>query len=191
MWSQLIWLDPANWSGTPLLSPDSVPPRADPSQATSAVEVLSSHSSDEEEEEDDEDGHGGGRFAQESNNEYDFLDEINEEEQESDTYGANATEEGVWHEMDGSHGNDEDEEDENRIQGSWDLISYLPAAASVYLRHTIGQSPLFLLLIAAADQFLLVYQEQWTLCVEEIQARNEARKVRRRPARLLSLRSLS
>jgi hypothetical protein len=133
MWSQLIWLDPANWSGTPLASPDAPVPaqtRSEPHPANT-IDAFSSHSSDEDD--DNDKGSGHGHVEPTGDNEYDFLDEINEE---SDTDAAFAQD--AWQEHGDEEGTDGVEDDVNRIQGSWDIISYLPAAASVYLRHTIG-----------------------------------------------------
>lgn len=133
MWSQLIWLDPANWSGTALGSPDT--PLGNEIESPSAIvniETLSSHSSDGEEDEEEM------QMDSAQRNEYDFLDDINEEIENDINYTAPVTTDGNEESPDGETHLEDLDESGNKVEGSWDLISYLPAAASVYLRHTIG-----------------------------------------------------
>jgi hypothetical protein len=151
MWSQLIWLDPANWSGTPLGSP--VDEVDSPSAAAAAggggvgnVETLSSHSSDREDEDDEEEDE---EMDSAERDEYGFLDEINEEVDNDINHTAamahTAEADEDSHLLEGlEDGSSSGNSNGNKVEGSWDLISYLPAAASVYLRHTIGTPPPYL-----------------------------------------------
>lgn len=160
MWKQLIWLDSANWSGITLVDPELLPEDInlssneednllDLDKITESSLKLKSKSNlkknnqkeQEEQEEEysddgDEDNNSNENYNNNNNyNEYDFLDEINTDI-ENNTFHENNIE------NDNNNNNNGNEENlleiQSKIDGSWDIISYLPAAAGTYLRHTIG-----------------------------------------------------
>lgn len=124
MWSQLIWLDPANWSGRPLFSPDSSSNETEVDQSPENVETISVSTSDTEED-----------VPSSERNEYDFLDDINNEIEEENNISNGPV-------VDLQDSNNDIEDTNSGIEGSWDIASHLPAAASIYFRHTLGTSSL-------------------------------------------------
>lgn len=122
MWSQLIWLDPANWSGRPLQSPELTIESDAKESVPDNLDIISAHSSDTEED----------MIPSSERNEYDFLDDINNEVEQENNLSF------VSEVVVQDPSTEVQTDDHNGIDGSWDISSHLPAAARIYFRHTLG-----------------------------------------------------
>lgn len=155
VWEQLLWLDSANWSGISIRNEEvgdadsAVLHRTD--DIIDSVEENSLMPIDNTESAEYDSDNSNDQLIRK--NEYDFLDEINNStavhnddefsvsemaEGQEDTAGPFPTEKYLK---------------TSCIEGSWDIMSYLPSGAATFLRHAI-------------DQFLLVFREQWIMTVE-------------------------
>ena len=168
MWKQFIWLDSANWTGITLVDPeilsqDILKNSDDDNDNDNIGDINNSRLSktdnkkindhkknnnrdkndgENEIEEDDDDNNNNNvddeyigdtdkdyKFKQ--SDDYDFLDEINTEVEHNFSENIIEEDQTIF---------DQSSETKARIDGSWDIISYLPSAAGTYLRHTIGNN---------------------------------------------------
>lgn len=160
MWEQLLWLDSANWGGIRYRHPDEVVTQEQPLASTltsdivmganvaalvgeayrpdrdsERLETLRETEEDEDEWNDDDDDSGErmGPMSSNRRGEYDFLDEINEQvaAEDSDEEEVQVTQDEGGRLM---------ESQQSLVEGNWDLVTLLPPAAGVYLRHTVGKN---------------------------------------------------
>lgn len=163
MWKQFIWLDSANWSGITLVDPELLSEEKnlnsdeimnDLDKTTKSKSKNSSNNNGYEDEDsgdennynyhsDDNGDEGDGNNYKRNNknrkfkgsDEYDFLDEINTEVENDIIPETNSENDQIVNDSN---------ENKTGIDGSWDIITYLPVAAGTYLKHTIGKISLFI-----------------------------------------------
>jgi hypothetical protein len=122
MYEQLLWVDSANWGGIKILNPEEVSPKlGHASPPDPAGQTEWDHAS------------------RVGDDDFDDSESIpaEAEEESSDSFG-NAESASA----DGDGDGEEQERNSNRglVEGSWDMISSLPAAAAIYLRSAIGST---------------------------------------------------